>query len=291
MAEREPFLARREIAYRLREATQIAGMIGRKLAHELGRDEPTISHWLRGSRVIREADVAAMLTACQVPRTEWDELLCLVRAQPGLSSILLRGDRQYSGYRDHLAGATTVVEVAATQVPRLAQTAGYAHAWDQQPGCVMAAGQLGLLPRATPAHASTTRRWRGPPQVTLVVHEAALHAAVGEPAVMVRQRAHLQALADLPYVQLRVVPGLAHTTACTTDSFTLTRYHEHRPAVLRHEPGGLVGCDDPDYVADHQENVERLLELAWDTERSAGFLHDLASTNGTGVLVPAGGEA
>ncbi len=108
---------------------------------------------------------------------------------------------------------------------------------------------------------------------------------------MVGQRAHLRWLADLPYVELRVLPGLAHTSACTAGSFTLAHYPGYRPLVLRHEPGGAFACDDPDYTADHEQTVERLLDLAWDTERSALYLQDVASTNGTGVLAPAGGEA
>jgi hypothetical protein len=265
-----------------------AGLGGRALSLQLGRDEPTISHWLRAGRVIREADIAAVLTACQVPRDEWEDLLRLVRAQWAPASVLLRGDRQHSGYADHLAQATEVVEVAATHVPRLAQTPDYTHAWDQQPGCVQAVDLLGLIPNAAPVN--TTRRWRGP-KVTLLVHEATLHAPVGEPSVMTRQRAHLLWLTGLPYVDLRVLPGLTHITACTTGSFTLARYYQHRPVVLRHEPGGLFGCDDPDYIDDHEQIVERLLELAWDTNRSAQYLQNLASTNGTGVLVSAGGEA
>jgi uncharacterized protein DUF5753/helix-turn-helix protein len=288
MAEREPFLVRREIAYRLQDMARAAGLGGRALSLKLGRDEPTISHWLRAGRVIREADVAAVLTVCRVPRDEWEDLLRLVRAQWAPASVLLRGDRRYSGYADHLAQATEVVEVAATHIPRLAQTPDYTHAWDQQPGCVQAAGQLGLLPGAAPLN--TIRRWRGP-KVTLLVHEATLRASVGDPSVMTGQRAHLLWLAGLPYVDLRVLPGLTHTTACTTQAFTLARYYEYRPVVLRHEPGGLFGCDDPDYVEDHEQIVERLLELAWDTDRSALYLHDLASANGTGVLVSAGGEA
>ncbi len=291
MAEREPFLARREIAYRLRDATQAAGMIRRELAKQLGRDEPTISHWLRGSRVIREADVAAVLTTCQVPRTEWDDLLRLVRTQPAPTSILLRGEREHTGYRDHLADAQSVVEVAATHIPRLAQTTGYAHAWAGQPACVLAASQLELIPRPTPV--SRTRPWLVP-RVTLLVHEATLRAKVGEPAVMVEQRSRLRWLTTLPYVQLRIIPGLTHTTASTAGSFTLARYYEHRPVVLRHEPGGLVGCDDPDYVEDHEQTIERLLALAWDTKRTGYHVRFLAPQTDTGEresLVPAGGEA
>lgn len=273
MREREPFLVRREIAYRLREQTQAAGLIRRELAKQLGRDEPTISHWLRGSRVIREADVAAVLTACGVPRAEWDELLRLVRAQPAPTSILLRGQREHTGYRDHLADPQTVVEVAATHVPRLAQTTGYAQAWAGQAGCVLAARHPELLPRATPV--SSTRPWLGP-RVTLLVHEATLRAKVGEPTVMVEQRSRLRWLAGLPYVELRIIPGQAHTTADTAGSFTLARYYEHRPVVLRHEPGGLALCDDPDYVEDHEQTIVRLLALAWDTKRTGYHLRFLA---------------
>jgi hypothetical protein len=73
-----------------------------------------------------------------------------------------------------------------------------------------------------------------------VVHEVALHAAVGEPAVMVRQRAHLLALADLPYVQLRIIPGLAHTTACTTDLDTFVECGRVEPSSVRWQGGRVV---------------------------------------------------
>jgi hypothetical protein len=128
----------------------------------------------------------------------------------------------------------------------------------------------------------------------LLVHEAALRAKVGEPAVMVGQRSHLRWLAGLPYVELRVIPGLTHTSACTAGSFTLARYYEHRPVVLRQEPGGLVGCDDPDYVDDHEQTVQQLFDLAWDTSRTADLLWFLAPETGAGgreSLVSAGGEA
>jgi transcriptional regulator with XRE-family HTH domain len=292
--ERESLLARREIAYRLREAASGAGLIGRELAQRLGRDEPTISHWLRATRPIREADIGAVLTTCAVPRAEWDDLLRLIRTHPAPTSILLRGDRQHSGYRDHLADARTVVEVAATHLPRLAHTAGYAHAWE--PERVMAAGDLGLLPRsATSGVNGAAGRWRGP-EVTLLVHEATLRAPVGLPAVMVEQRSRLRWLSSLPYVQVRLVAGLAHTSACTAGSFILARYGEHRPVVLRHEPGGLVVCDDPDYVADHEQTLARLLALAWDTKRTAHHIWrlDTETEIGTGeraALLPMGGEA
>lgn len=289
--ERESLLARQEIAYRLREAASAAGLIGRELAQRLGRDEPTISHWLRATQPIREADLGAVLTTCEVPRAEWDDLLRLIRTQPAPTSILLRGERQHSGYRDHLADARTVVEVAATHLPRLAHTAGYAHAWAGQPERVMAAGDLGLLPRSTNSPVNgAAERWRGP-RVTLLVHEATLRAPVGPPAVMIEQRARLRWLSSLPYVQVRLIPGLTHTSACTAGSFTLARYDEHRPVVLRHEPGGLVVCDDPDYVGDHEQTLARLLALAWDTKRTAHRIWRLDTETETGdgkALLPVG---
>jgi transcriptional regulator with XRE-family HTH domain len=276
MGERESTLLRREIAYRLADAVTTARLSNKKLADRVGQTQSTISHWLHGNRPIREADVAAVLTACQVPRAQWDQILGLVRCSPPPVWLLLDGPRQHTALRDHVDGAREVVEVAATHMPWLARTPDYTKAWAGRPGCFLAADRLGL----TPDYVRDPARWPRGSRITSLIHEAALWAQVGGPVVMARQWTYLRWLTGLPYVQVRVIPAQAHLLAGTAGSFTLVTYAEQSPLVLRHDPGGLACCEDPGYVGEHEAIVRELTAAAWDEERSLRCLHDVPDEKG-----------
>jgi transcriptional regulator with XRE-family HTH domain len=172
----------RQVAARLRELREQAGLSGAEVAKRMGMSASKISRIETGNSGLQIEDVAALLGLYQVPASVRDDLLDLVRRseergwwtrQPGLPQL-------WRSLIDFEAKATRIQNYEALVVPGLLQTAEYARAIIQGVAPTVSEVELDNLVAARMARQAVLTR-ASAPQFFAVVDESALRRPVGEP--------------------------------------------------------------------------------------------------------------
>jgi hypothetical protein len=131
-------------------------------------------------------------------------------------------------------------------VTGLLQTREYAEAvitaadWEAEPAQIARWVQLRMARQAV-------LRQEAPPQLSVIIDEFALRREIGGPDVMRGQLAHLLATAELPQMDLRVLPASVGAHACPSGYFLVFSIAEPDLDVGFAETlGGAVYVEPPD---------------------------------------------
>lgn len=123
-----------------------------------------------------------------------------------------------------------------------------------------------------------TRRLPAPPQLDVIVGEAALLRSTAERTAMTEQLEQLLRLARLPNLSLRVLP-LAASLRCAPDAmFEILEFPKSRtgqaepPVVYSDSLTGAIYLDHPDEVAAYDEVWRRTTEAALTGDDSDKFI-------------------
>jgi hypothetical protein len=171
--------------------------------------------------------------------------------------------------------ATVIQYFHPELVHGLVQTEDYAHALisahpEHRPSDI---------PRLVQARMARQSRLTGssPPELHLVLSEAAVRQRIGGPAVMRAQLRHLSALAERPNVHVGVIPFTAGAHPSNGAPFTLLASPALKTVVYLENLTDGIFVDEPDRVARYEAAFKQLSGLALPQGETVALLDKLAS--------------
>lgn len=234
----------------LRELRDSTGMTLVQAGEFLQRNAATVSRFESGEYPIRRPDLMALLDLYGVSdRRKRDGLLRLAE------DVWQKGwwdgyepdvERQFVDFVWLESRATAIRSFDPLLVTGLLQTREYAEAvitaaeWEAEPAQIARWVQL-RMDRQAVLHQET------PPRLTVIIDEFVLRREIGGPDVLHDQLAHLLATAELPHVDLRVLPVSIGAHASHNGNFLVFTVAEPDLDVGYAETlGGAVYVEPPD---------------------------------------------
>lgn len=281
-----PTVQRRRLRTELRQRREAAGLTQDQVASKMDWSVSKLVRIEAGAVGISTNDLRALLDLYGVrDRAEVDDLLDLARRSrqrawwAGYKGILSPSYLEFIGLE---ADASTIRYFHPTIVPALLQTEAYARA-------IISGGGTRIL---EPAEVDTYVEIRmtrirealdrpAPPELVVVLDEAAIRRHVGGKGVMRQQLQHLIALAARPNVRLGVLPFAAGVHPGLYGSFALFGFTEPDADVvlyLEHAPGAMILRDRPGEVAEYESAFERILNSSLGPEQTVALLTEVADS-------------
>lgn len=226
--KRAPSVRARQLAAELRRLRDAATLTGEEAAARLGWSPSKISRIETGQTAASPADLRRLLDLYDVTGTARERLEVL-----GQSA----GQRGWwDAYADTLgpeytalialeAEAESVRWYSPMLVPGLLQTEAYAREVVRSGLLIAPPGEIErrVQVKMTRQRALTKD---GPPQLSVVLDEAAVLRQVGSPEVVREQLAHLTTMAGRPNVTIQVLPLAVGAHPATTGEFTILGFPE-----------------------------------------------------------------
>jgi transcriptional regulator with XRE-family HTH domain len=190
----------------LRDIRKARGMSLADVSQAIDRDRGLISRWENGERVPKATDVARLLAIMEVTGPRYEEILDMAigRHDPQWLAVSLPDLRQQlAALLEFEDTATRITTVSPLIIPGLLQSAGYVRA-------IMTSGDVPANEIETRIATRINRRkillHKDPAHLLAFVGEAAIRELIGGRTVMLEQLRHLQHMAELPNVELLVIP-------------------------------------------------------------------------------------
>jgi transcriptional regulator with XRE-family HTH domain len=276
-----PTIRSRQVAAELRRLRKRAGLTTGEVGSRLGISQSKISRVETGTSGLQIDDVAAMLGLYHVPAKRRDEILAMVRqgAEPGWVQVHGRKlPEQWQALIEWEDKATTLLHYQPLVVPGILQTSDYARAVvrgtpdhdlpesDVDSRVAARLGRQGILSRPLP------------PELHVVMYEAALRVSVGGPEVMNAQLRHLLEMARRRRVTIQVVPFAAGPHPGLEGPFVLMEFPADPPLVHLENRVMSIFLEEEPHIATYKLAWQRILAKALTPERSARVIADLART-------------
>ncbi|MFC6885749.1 MULTISPECIES: helix-turn-helix domain-containing protein [Actinomadura] len=274
---------RRRIGEALRRFRVDLGLTQRAAGRLLDYSQASLSSYENGHRAIRPRDLKHILNEYGVTdQLVRDRLLSL--ASQGRQDGWWHDfdERLEPGIVDYAALESEAVflrNFEAQLVPGLFQTEDYARA-------VISSSGLALR-RPHNAEADVEFRMMrqalhdrpNPPRISAVLGEAALHVQMGGPSVMRCQYAKLLEMAELPHVELQIVPFSAGGHPAVDGSFTIIGIGPDAllEVVAMDSLTRSWYVDEPSDVEHYHLAMDRLREIALPEIRSRDLIERLSS--------------
>ncbi len=262
----------------LRELRDATGMTLAQAGEYLQRDASTVSRFESGEYPIRRPDLMALLDLYVVSdRRKRDGMLRLAE------DVWQKGwwdgyepdvERQFVDFVWLESRAIAIRSFVTLAVTGLLQTREYAEAmitaaeWEAEPAQIARWVQLRMDRQAV-------LRQEAPPQLSVIIDEFALRREIGGPGVLRDQLAHLLATAELPQVDLRVLPASLGAHASPNGNFLVFTIAEPDLDVGYTETlGGAVYVEPPDSER-FVRVYDRLLNSALEPAESAKLIRTI----------------
>jgi transcriptional regulator with XRE-family HTH domain len=238
---------------RLREAS---GLSPDEAAQRLDFSKSKLYRIENGKSRIDHDDLEDMLDLYDVRSPDRDALVVLGRDS--------RRRGWWTTYKDVFTGSyvgleseAASIQVASHIVPGIFQTPDYAHAVITETRPNLAADEAERRVIARTARQQAVLGRDNPPEIHVVLDEAALHRKVGGEEVMMQQLAGLAKASSQPGVTLQVLPFAAGASAALEGDFVILAFPDPEdPPVAYAE--GLFG----DLYLESKEELDRYC-LAW----------------------------
>ena len=277
-----PTVRRRRLRYELRRLRTEHGMTIEQVQEASGGDikAPSISRWENGERSVRPTDLRVLLDIYQVDTGQRETLLTLARQAKergwwqSYASAIPDWFQVYVGLE---AEAARIREYAAELVPGLLQTPEYYRAFLR---AAPAAGTDEEISRKIEVRLARQERLTGddPPEYWAVLNEAVIRRAVGGTETMRAQLHHIAEIAQLPHVNVQVLPFSAGAHAAMDGTFSILGFPEAAdPDVvyLENQAGSLYLEEEPE-IDRYTRMSSHLIAKALDPEESRRMIARLA---------------
>jgi transcriptional regulator with XRE-family HTH domain len=262
----------RAIGAELRKAREAADLGLRELTRRLGwtaGQASTLSRFESGERQAKPEDVATILTALDVPPATRERIIALA-AEPdnghSWSPITIPEQTSHlAAYLEFEHTATRITEGVWGIVPGLCQTEAYMRAIiskesqpaDVEPRVAMRLGRRKVLYRADPV------------QLIALIGEPALDSNIGGREVMIGQLQHLAKMAELPNVDVRIIPTDSDYVPLMVQNFAIFEFSAASPIVhTETRLSGMFLHEEAD-VLEQTDAAERTLAAALSPQLSA----------------------
>jgi transcriptional regulator with XRE-family HTH domain len=231
-----PLVRRRELSALLRQLRIDAGLTIEQVAERLLCSPSKVSRMETGIRTGTMRDIRDLCDVYGVTdRAQRDHLTELVRESRRVGWWQAY-DVPYGTYIGLEGDATSISVFHTTIIPGLLQTADYTRA-------IMAGGSLS--PEAIEQNVAVRLRRQelldqgNPPELHVVVDEAALHRRIGSPSIMRAQLHHIIAKSSLPNVSVQVIPYVRGAYEAMDSSFSILEFPNQMAGIVYVE--GLFG--------------------------------------------------
>ncbi|MGH3813509.1 MAG: helix-turn-helix domain-containing protein [Pseudonocardiaceae bacterium] len=271
----KPTLRAQWLGQSLRELRDATGMTLARAGEFLQRNAATVSRFESGEYPIRRPDLMALLDLYGVSdRRKRDGLLRLsddVWQKGWWDGYEPDVERQFVDFVWLESRATVIRSFDPLLVTGLLQTRQYAEAvitaaeWEAEPAQIARWVQL-RMDRQAVLHRET------PPWLTVIIDEFVLRREIGGPGVLRGQLEHLLTTAELPHVDLRVLPASIGAHAGPSGYFLVFTIAEPDLDVGFAETlGGAVYVEPPDSER-FVRVYDRLLDSALGPAESAELI-------------------
>ncbi|MGI9099724.1 MAG: helix-turn-helix domain-containing protein [Solirubrobacteraceae bacterium] len=265
-------MRRRWLGTRLAEHREAAGLKGAEVAKRIARAGSTLSRWETGDLIPRPAELYYMLELYGVRADERERLMRHAdeAREPGLSEV-----DESDAVADHVwleSRAWSIETFQTTLVHGLLQSADHARAL-----------LMARLPTATPERveravvARDLRQRRltdeAPLRLSAILDEAVLRRIVGGPALMRAQLEHLVERAELPNVEIGVIPFAAGAHTSMSSAFDVLRFRGENDVVFLETRGGITYLERTEPFS---EALDGLRAAALSAEQSIAMIARLA---------------
>ncbi|MEU6130612.1 helix-turn-helix transcriptional regulator [Saccharopolyspora sp. NPDC047091] len=215
-----PAVCRLLLGRELRQLRDAAGVTRDELGKRTGWTGSKVSRVEQGQATLQVTEVDKLLTLFNVKDADSDRVRALAQQARKRGSFGKVPDwsRQYLGLE---SDADTLTIWDAELIPGLVQTESYARAVVST-SVVVATADIDQTVKARLRRQHLVTRPE-PPQLNIILGEAALRREIGGPAVLREQLLHLRTIATLPHVTLQVLPFKSGEHAALGTSFTLLR--------------------------------------------------------------------
>lgn len=222
-----PVVRRMILGAQLRRLREANGITTERAAHAIRGSSSRINRLEMGRVGFKERDVADLLDLYGVTGKDRHELLELSRKShtPGwwhvYSDIL---PRWFDLYIELEMAAAEIRAYEAQLIPDLLQTEDYSRAvtpWDNES---LSARDIERKEQVRTSRRARFLDWSNPPNLRVILDEAALRRQVGGPTVMLDQLRHLAEIAERPNITVQVLP--LQTGGDSTRSFKMLRFAE-----------------------------------------------------------------
>ncbi|MFD1146343.1 helix-turn-helix domain-containing protein [Saccharothrix hoggarensis] len=266
----------RGIGFELERLRTKAKLTLQDVGDGLGVSASTISRLENGKREPTPEEVSAILAVIGVIGPERNRLLDQARGGDGSGLVEASNPTvQSRTYLNFETRATVITDFELMLIPGLAQTPEYAYAVisaiqvdEEEPSIEVRVG------RRMARQAILARR--RPPELNLILTEAALRLPIGGPKVMARQLRHLADLTDRSNVTIRVIPSSVVGHAGLLGQFVILDFANDKPVVFVEDRTTGLFLDDPARVALYRLTVEKLTDVALDEDGSVRLMTSIA---------------
>ena len=262
----------RALGNALRDARAVRNLDQRALANLVGIHHSALSRYETGQRRPATETVSAILAVLGVNGVERDQIIDLARdnGSPWLAIRLPEQRRQLAALLDMERNATRITDASAVMVPGLLQTDRYIRAVMSEGG--VPPHEIEMRTHVRIGRRAAVSRAENPVHVLALMGEAAIHQMIGGREVMIEQLRHLVQVADLPNVELRVLPFSSGWHPVMEGLFLLIESEEEPPVVhLENRRSGLFLHEMPD-VETYQHATEKALQAALSPEASVRLI-------------------
>lgn len=275
MAQRRSGVATRGIGFELERHRKAARMTLQQVADRLGVSISTISRLENGKREATSEEVASILAIIGVTGDVRERLLSQARGGNGHGLLVAPLSAQSRTYWDFEQRASKIINFEPLLVPGLAQTADYSRAVISALQFLESESEIeSRVANRLARQALLTRRQ--PPELCLIINEAALRQLIGGPDVMARQIRHLIELAERPGIAVHIIPSDVVTHPGLSGSFVIMTFEDSPTmAYVESRTSGMF-LDDPAAVHFHQQTADMLLAVSLDAASSVVLMRSIA---------------
>ncbi|OOC54281.1 MULTISPECIES: helix-turn-helix domain-containing protein [Nocardiopsis] len=278
--ERSPSLRLRRLAAELRRARERANLTGSQAAKALKWSAGKLSKIEHTeTKRISSSDLDKMMDLYEIEDPEMRDAM-----QALAKDAKIRG--WWAKYReifgdqalpDFEAEAFVIRTFSTQTVPGLLQTPGYAEAIFQG-GRYVSPQEVQRRVDFRMARREVLTRFR-PVQLRAVIDEAALRRQIGGQKVMATQMDHLLYMAQLPNLDIQVLPFTAGAHAALAAPFTILEFSEplDTPIVYVGTVTDSLFIEEADQVTQYSATFGDVQASALSTAKSASFIKDVAA--------------
>ncbi|HVK20940.1 MAG TPA: helix-turn-helix transcriptional regulator [Actinokineospora sp.] len=263
----------RSIGTQLKDFRDEAGLTLREVEELAGFSLAKTSRIENAVRDVTVEDAAVLLGVYGVKGPARERVLELVRnlGQPCWWEAPSDYFTQHTlTLKDCEGRASMIVESSMLRIPGLFQTPDYTRALLLREG--VPADQVRMLVELRLARQEVLHRPVGAPRFLAILDEAVFARQTGSPAVMAAQLRHICDLAELPHVEVRVIPFEKGQHPGTAGSYMLLDLPNSTPTVFIEFPRSSIFVHGEREAGAFQEVTAMLGKVALSSAESVKFL-------------------